>query len=474
LKAIARATLASVLVLMLSGLALAQSTTPSTTPAKPPAKPAVKPASSGTGHGSDRLDGIAAVVNDDVVLESDVEEQLYLFLMRSQARPDSSVVDTLRTQILNQLIDEKLIVAEAKRQSVTVTDAEVSKQVDDAISDAKERLGGEQGFREQLQRENTTEQKLREKYRSEVQRQLLAQKVVQKQLPRRTVTAAEAESYFKVNKSKFPKMPGEVRLQVIQIPASPDSAAAAQAKAKIMEIRKRVTGGEKFAKVAADVSDDPNSARSGGDLGFLPKGTLDRPLDELAFSIKLNELSQPVRSAVGWHLMEVLERDTLKTRTGRDSLDKKGQPIPEAHVRHILVRIPMDEEDVQRAHDLADKVHAEAIKGGDFGKLVQRYSKYDGQQGPDGDLGFISLGTLQPSIRAGIEPVAVGQVTDVLENNVGFNIFKVNDRKPEREYTLDEIRDELPDVVAQMKQREKYDEWVKGLRSKAHIEIRQS
>ena len=481
MKAIARATLASVLVLTLSGLALAQSTTPSTTPAKPPttpakppAKPAAKPASSGAGHSSDRLDGIAAVVNDDVVLESDVEEQLYLFLMRSQSRPDSSVVDTLRTQILNQLIDEKLIVSEAKHQGITVSDAEVSKQVDDAISDAKERLGGEQGFRDQLQRENTTEAKLREKYRAEVQRQLLAQKLVQKQLPRRTVTAAEAEAYFKTNKSKFPKMPGEVRVQVIQIPASPDSASAVQAKAKIVEIRKRITGGEKFAKVAADVSDDPNSARAGGDLGFLPKGTLDRPLDEAAFSMKLNELSQPIRSAVGWHLMEVLERDTVKTRAGRDSLDKKGQPVPEAHVRHILVRIPMDEEDIQRAHDLADKVHAEAVKGGDFGALVKRYSKYDGQQGPDGDLGFISLGTLQPSIRSGIEPVAVGQVTDVLENNIGFNIFKVNDRKPEREYTLDEIRDELPDVVAQMKQREKYDEWVKGLRSKAHIEIRQS
>jgi hypothetical protein len=134
LKAIARATLASVLVLMLSGLALAQSTTPSTTPAKPPAKPAAKPASSGAAHSSDRLDGIAAVVNDDVVLESDVEEQLYLFLMRAQQRPDSSVVDTMRTQILNQLIDEKLIVAEAKRQGVSVSDAEVSKQVDDAIS----------------------------------------------------------------------------------------------------------------------------------------------------------------------------------------------------------------------------------------------------------------------------------------------------------------------------------------------------
>src|SRR4029450_2465159 len=94
-----------------------------------------------------RLDGIAAVVNDEVVLQSDVEEQLYLVMMRAQAEPDSTVADTLRRQILEQLIDEKLIVAEAKRQSVTVPDAEINKQVDEAIKEAKERMGSPGAFK---------------------------------------------------------------------------------------------------------------------------------------------------------------------------------------------------------------------------------------------------------------------------------------------------------------------------------------
>jgi len=117
-----------------------------------------------------RLDGIAAVVNDEVVLQSDVEEQLYLFMMRAQAEPDSTVADTLRRQILDQLIDEKLIVAEAKRQSVTVSDVEVNKQVDEAIKEAKERMGSPEAFKAQLERENLTEAKLREKYKAEVRR----------------------------------------------------------------------------------------------------------------------------------------------------------------------------------------------------------------------------------------------------------------------------------------------------------------
>ena len=100
----------------------------------PSAKPAApKPAVPKPAAGNQALDAIAAMVNDEPVLSSDVEEQLFMFLQRSQARPDSAQVDTLRRQVLDQLIDEKLLIAEAKRQGITVAPAEVNKQVEAAI-----------------------------------------------------------------------------------------------------------------------------------------------------------------------------------------------------------------------------------------------------------------------------------------------------------------------------------------------------
>ena len=222
--------------------------------------------------GAQRLDGIAAVVNDEVVLQSEVEEQLYLFMLRSQMKPDSSVVDTLRHDILDQLIDEKLIVAEAKRQGVTVTDVEVNQQADQALREAKERLGSPEAFAEQLQRENLTEERLREKYRGEVRRQMLAQRLVQKQIVRKPVSPVEATTYFTAHPDKFPKMPAEVRVSVIQIPATADSVTNSKARARASAARLRVVAGEKFAKVAAELSEDTGSARSGGDLGFLVRG----------------------------------------------------------------------------------------------------------------------------------------------------------------------------------------------------------
>lgn len=444
--------------------ALAQ--TPPTRAAAPaPASRAARPAP------GQQLDGIAAVVNNDIVLQSDVEEQLYLFVMRNQIRPDSVMLDTLRRQILDEMVNEKIIYAEAVRQGMSVSDAEVAREVEKALRDARQRLG-EDGFREQLARENLTEEQLRARYRDEARRQQLAQRLVQKSIPQRPVSTAEAEAYFRANPEKFPLAPGEVRVSVIQIPVSADSAADAAGHARILDIQRRLAAGEKFAKLAAELSDDTGSARAGGDLGFFIRGAMEPALEREAFSLPIGKVSEPVHTPYGWHLVETIERDTLKNAAGRDSLDADGHAIPEAHARHILIRVPTTEADRERAKALAERVRAELVNGMDFGTMVRRYSKYPGPTGPDGDIGFISLGTLMPAIRAGLDTLEIGQVSEPLENPAGFNIFRIHERRPERPFELDEIRDQLPEYVAQLKFKDRYAEWVKGLRAKAVVEIR--
>ena len=450
----------------------AHAAAPAPAPAAAPSKTAGSAPGAGVEAGPQELDRIAAVVNDEVVLQSDVDEQVYLFLQRNNTQPDSVLVDTLRRQVLDQMISEKLIVSEAKRQGITVNPTEVERQVDQAVADARQRLGSDDAYRAQLARENLTEDKLREKYRTEVERQLLAQRLVQKQLPPQTVTQAEAETYWKANPGKFPKLPAQVRLSVIQIPVSADSAALAVGRKQAAAARKRIVAGEKFAKVASEVSQDPGSAKSGGDLGFFSRGTMDPAFEDAVFALKPGVLSEPVQSTFGWHIIEVLDRDTLRTAAGTDSLGPDGQKIPEVHARHILIRVPLTDADAERAHKLADRVCAEARKGTDFGALVRRYSHYAGKSGEGGDIGFVATAGLQENIRRGLDSLETGQISDPLANAIGYNIFKVTDRKPERPYTLDEIRSELPQAVGEIKQRERYDAWVKTLRSKAHVEIR--
>jgi peptidyl-prolyl cis-trans isomerase SurA len=484
------------LLTLLVALAFVPVATAQTAAPAPPKKPAAKPATSGTGStttpksatgtsgatpkpaakpknpNAQALDAIAAMVNDEPVLASDVEEQLFLFLQRAQAQPDSSQVDTLRRQVLDQLIDEKLVLAEAKKQNLAVAPAEVQKQVESAIADAKQRYGGDEGFHEQLAKENTTEARLRERYKGDVEKQMLEQRVVAKVIPKRPVSQADAEAYFLAHKDKFPKVPPQLHLQVIQITPSPDSVALKAGKDKIDAIRKRIVGGEKFAKVAADVSDDPGTSKSGGDLGFFRRGSMEQTIEDVAFGLANGKLSQPIRTPYGWHLIEAMERDTIRGPNGVDSLGADGKPIEEVHARHILVKVTPTDDDVNRAQELVAKVRDQAAKGADFANLVRKYSTYRGPANADGDVGFLSLGTLAPNIRAGIENLKVGEISQVLPNAQGFNIFKVLERKPERDYELSEIKADLPDAVAEAQFRDKYEAWLKTLRSKAQIEYR--
>ncbi|MFI5370811.1 MAG: peptidylprolyl isomerase, partial [Candidatus Eisenbacteria bacterium] len=227
-----------------------------------------------------------------------------------------------------------------------------------------------------------------------------------------------------------------------------------------------------FAKVATETSDDDVSARAGGDLGYFTRGSMEPDFEEAAFSQKPGVVGPPVRSSYGWHIIEVMDRDTVKTIAHQDSIGADGKPVMEVHARHILVKVELTDADAQRAKKLADQIKSQLDRGLDFGTLAQKYSQYKGPHSADGDVGFVSLGTLAPNIRAGLDSLKIGEVSQILPNRTGFNIFKVTDRKPERAYTYDEIKEELPDAVAQIQFKEKYDAYVKTLRSKAQVQIR--
>jgi len=268
-------------------------------------------------------------------------------------------------------------------------------------------------------------------------------------------------------------VPPQLHLQVIQIVPTADSLALKAGKARIDSVRKRiVVSGDKFAKIAADVSDDPGTAKSGGDLGFFRRGQMEPTIEDAAFGLGNGKVSQPIRTPYGWHLIETIERDTVRGPDGKDSLGTDGKAIQEVHARHILVKVTPNDDDVQRAQALAQSVREQAARGGDFAALVRKYSTYRGPSSADGDVGFLSLASLQPGIRAGLEPLKVGEVSQVLPNAQGFNIFKVLEKKPERDYELAEIKQELPDAVADAQFRDKYEAWLKTLRSKAQIEYR--
>lgn len=450
-----------VAVLMLAaGLSQAQTgagAKPSTTRPPAAAKPAsAKPASAAKTQG--RLDGVAAVVGGEPIFDSEVDEQLYLFFMQSGTRPDSAQQLAVRKDILDRLVDEKLIVQEAKRKQVAVADSELARQVDDALVEAKQRLGGESGYQAELSREGITENDLRERYRGEIRRQLLANQLLRKELNLKLeVSPIEAETYFKTNPSDFPQRPEELGLAVIQISIEPESAAVVAAQKRAQDALARLRKGESFTRLAQQVSEDPGTRPAGGDLGFFAHGDLDSTFEKAAFALKPGEISGLVRTPFGYHIIRVEEIDTTRK---------------EIHARHILIRVGPQESDQKRAAALAQRVYDEAKKGADFGDLVRRYSTYRGPSGPGGNLGFLPLSAFPQEFRDELTALRVGSVSRPLLGPQGYNIFKMLDRHPQRSYTLEEVKEQLPDLVRQIKLKKQYDTWVASLRTKAHVEYK--
>src|SRR5262249_28804713 len=392
------------------------------------------------------------------IYDSEVDEQLYLFFMQQGQQPDSLQALSVRKDILDRLIDEKLIVQEAKRKQVAVADSEVDHQVADAIADAKQRLGGEQGYAAELAKEGISESDLRERYRGEIRRQLLANQLLRKELNLKLeVTPAEAETYFKTNPADFPKRPEEVGLAVIQIPIAPESSAVLAAKNRAQALLDRVRKGESFARVAQEASEDPGTRASGGDLGFFGHGDLDSTFEQVAFQLKPGQISDLVRTPFGYHIIRVEEVDAAKQQI---------------HARHILVRVAPQEADQKRAEDLANSIYDQAKKGADFGDLVRRYATYKGPRGPGGNLGSLPLTAFPQEFRATFTKLPIGSVPPPLSGPQGYNIFKMPDRHAERPYTYDEVKDQLPDLVRQIKLKKQYDMWVAGLRTRSQIEYK--
>ena len=420
-----------------------------------PARPAAPASPSSRGE---RVDGVVAVVNDEVVLASEVDEQVYLFLQQARVRPDSLGIAQLRKEVLDRIIDEKVIVSEAKRQNLTLAEAEIKKNVDDAIADVKARLGSEAAFKAELAREGLTEEDLRKRYREDASRQMMANQLLRKQLGGKVeVTPAEAEKYFTEHPGEFPKRASAIHVQLVQIPVELDSTAKRAVRQKAVAAQARLKKGEPFSRLAQELSEDTGTASSGGDLGWFSRTSLDSTFTAQVFKLPVGQVSGVIETPYGYHLVKVEETDPTKG---------------EVHARHILFRTVPTEADAQRVKSRIEEVRAQAVKGVDFGTLARRYSRFEGPSGPGGDLGFLPMSAFSPEFRAALDTLETGQVSPPLLNAQGWHLFKVLDRESERAYRLDEIKNELPELVRQAKLKTQYETFVADLRKKATIEYR--
>lgn len=144
------------------------------------------------------IDKIAAIVEDQIILKSEVDEQLAVYAAQENiAESDTASIRELREHILDRMIDEKVVLAEAKTQGITIPESELDAAVSEAIEDTKARIGSEEQFIVELKREGLTIESLKERYRGEVQKQMLQSRLVGKEIRNKVqVVDADVDAYF--------------------------------------------------------------------------------------------------------------------------------------------------------------------------------------------------------------------------------------------------------------------------------------
>lgn len=248
------------------------------------------------------IDRVVAVVNGDVVMMSDLQEAIVL-ARRGDARAPAETPE-LERMMLNKLVDHRLQVQEARREKIEIPDDELRTVLEDFVK----RNGGQRDRLEaQLQAQGVTWDALRREMRD----QLLAQKVRSRRVVRRaTITEAEVDRYLAENRDRF-DAGLKYRAGHIAVPAEPPSSPAAweRAKTEVDSIAAALAGGADFGELARTRGKDP----AGGDLGWLARGELDPSFERPLLALQKGQVTEPVRSPAGYHLLKLVDREELTT-----------------------------------------------------------------------------------------------------------------------------------------------------------------
>jgi len=219
--------------------------------------------------------------------------------------------------------------------------------------------------------------------------------------------------------------------------------------------------GRLFEDVARQFSDDP-SARVGGDLGTFGHGDMVPEFETVAFSLKPMEISQPIRTRFGYHIIQVLEHIPAT-----DSTEEQ------VHARHVMVQAKPTPADEERARKRAMAVRDTLMHGADFAAVAKRYSADSATRDSGGVLGEIPVPGLPANLREPLSGLRVGEVSVPFKRDAGYHIFKLLSRSPETDYKYDEIKDDLKQLVMNKKLEEAYHRWYERIRKTVNVEMKE-
>ena len=403
------------------------------------------------------LDRVVAIVNDGVVLNSDLDSQIEQVSERlRQQKLELPPQNVLRQQVLERLVVQELELQHASRAGVKVTD----EMLNSALTDVAKRnnLSLSQ-LPDALKQQGVDYTAYREDVRKEITLTVLRQRDVLQHI---SVTPREIDQFLD-KQARTPSEHNEYNVSHILIAvgqeASPAQLDAAAKRAQ--EVYERAKGGEDFAKLAVGYSNS-QTALEGGALGWRKGSELPTFLSDLIVKLKPGEVSEPLRTPSGFHIVRLNEM-----RGGSSETSVEDQ----VHVRHILMKTNELADDATVRGKLS-AVRERILKGGeDFGAIATAISQDPGSAAEGGDLGWAGPGTYAPEFEQAIAPLKEDEISEPFKTQFGWHIAQVLGRR--RHDNTDEVkRRQAMEAIRASKADEETELWLRRMRDEAYVDYK--
>jgi peptidyl-prolyl cis-trans isomerase SurA len=409
------------------------------------------------------VESVAAIVGNEVIYLSDLEN----LISDLKRNGDKTPADQLTCRVLQQSLVSKLFMDQARIDSIIVTDDQVEGDLNMRMNDAIRTAGSEEALVAYFKKSML-------EIRRDIKKTLVEQQVVgevQSKISKNlTITPAALKKYYNsLPKDSLPVVPAKYALSIIQSDPPDNEDNKAEARQKLLDIRSQILAGKSFNVLAIMYSEDPESAKNGGEIGFRVRGELEKPYADAAFSLTKSTVSKIVESKYGFHIIQLIGR--------------KGDMV---NTRHILIRPKVKPEQatkaIARLDSLANLIRKDSMK---FETAALRFSTHKDSRinggklvsaNPSSRITWFTLEELNPEMYVKIREMKVGEISDPFKttdenNNEVFRIVKLDNILPAHAANLKDDYQNLYDVALVKERAEVFDKWVKNKIGITYIKI---
>jgi peptidyl-prolyl cis-trans isomerase SurA len=407
---------------------------------------AILACASGQARGAERVlaDEVVAIVDEAVILRSDVLGQMALEAMRQgltrEQMMQGSQAETLFRQILDNMVQDELLLARARLDSLEAPADDVDERVRARMRELKDQHGAE-AFVRQLAEEGLSEREVRDRLRKTIRKEILRQMITGRMMRDVSVSTKDVDAFRQAYRGALPPLYSLSHLMVAPV-ASEDR--KAEARKKIEGLLDRVRAGEDFAELARTNSEDPGSAPYGGDLGFFGRGMMVPEVEEASYRLPPGQVSDVIESDFGFHILRVEERQDDRV-----------------HARHILISVRPSEQDIAAAYQEAVGLYDRIKSGEKFEDLARAHSDHAESAARGGLLGPYSKEQPPPGFAGALSGMGLGDVSTPIRTEFGWHLVRVDDSDQA-----------IEDIVRQTKIQEHFAKVLDGMRADLYVDIR--